>query len=77
MFLSRTSCHEITHADGYGGEWPEWAISGSVVPLTEACGKLSTCSDALNNAGGPGRAPSRALPLSLRVCLHPGVKDRG
>ena len=45
MFLSRTYCREITHADGYDGVWPGWAVSGSVAPLTEACGKLYTCSD--------------------------------
>ena len=36
MFLTRflTSCHKITHANGYYGAWPGWAVSVSVLPLT-------------------------------------------
>ena len=34
MFLSRTSCHKTTHANGYYGAWPGWAVSVSVLPLT-------------------------------------------
>ena len=34
MFLSRTSCHKTTHANGYYGAWPGWAVSISVLPLT-------------------------------------------
>ena len=33
MFLSRTSCHKTTHANGYYGAWPGWAVSVSVLPL--------------------------------------------
>ena len=77
MFLTRTSCREITHADGYCGVWPGWAVSGSAVLLTEVYEKVYTCSDGLNNADGSSRVPSHPLPLSLHVCLHHGVKDRG
>ena len=35
MFLTRTSCHKATHANGYCGAWPGWAVSISVLPLTE------------------------------------------
>ena len=35
MFLTRTSCHKITHANGYYGAWPGWAAAVSVLPLTE------------------------------------------
>ena len=30
VFLSRTSCHEITHARGYCGAWIGWVVSVSV-----------------------------------------------
>ena len=34
VFLSRTSCHKTTtHANGYYGAWPGWAVSISVLPL--------------------------------------------
>ena len=34
MFLTRTSCHKTTHANGYYGTWPGWKVSVSVLPLT-------------------------------------------
>ena len=34
VFLTRISCHKITHANGYYGAWPGWAVSISVLPLT-------------------------------------------
>ena len=34
VFLIRISCHKTTHADGYYGAWPGWAVSISVLPLT-------------------------------------------
>ena len=34
MFLTRTSCHKTTHANGYYGAWPAWVVSVSVLPLT-------------------------------------------
>ena len=36
MFLTRTSCRKTTHANGYDGVWPGWAVSVSVLPLTDA-----------------------------------------
>ena len=33
-FLIRISCHKTTHASGYYGAWPGWAVSVSVLPLT-------------------------------------------
>ena len=35
IFLTRASCHKITHADGYYSAWPGWAVSVNVLPLTE------------------------------------------
>ena len=34
VFLTRTSCQKTTHANGYYGAWPGWAVSVSVLPLT-------------------------------------------
>ena len=34
-FLIRISCHKTTHANGYYGAWPGWAVSISVLPLTK------------------------------------------
>ena len=34
VFLTRTSCHKITHANGYYGARPGMAVSVSVLPLT-------------------------------------------
>ena len=34
IFLVRICCHKTTHANGYYGAWPGWAVSISVLPLT-------------------------------------------
>ena len=34
IFLIRLSCHKTTHANGYYGAWPGWAVSISALPLT-------------------------------------------
>ena len=34
VFFIRTSCHKTTHANGYYGAWPGWAVSVSALPLT-------------------------------------------
>ena len=34
VFLTRSSCRKTTHANGYYGAWPGWAVSVSVLPLT-------------------------------------------
>ena len=34
IFLIRISYHKTSHADGYYGAWPGWAVSVSVLPLT-------------------------------------------
>ena len=38
VFLTRTSCHKITHQMVYCGAQPGWVVSVSVLPLTEAGG---------------------------------------
>ena len=35
VFLTRTSCHKVTHAIGSYGSWPGWVVSVCVIPLTE------------------------------------------
>ena len=35
VFLIWISCHKTTHANSYYGAWPGWAVSISVLPLTE------------------------------------------
>ena len=45
VFLSRTSCHKTTHANGYYGAWPGWAVSISVLPLTEGEGQKESQRD--------------------------------
>ena len=35
VFLISISCHKTTHANGYCGAWPGWAVSISVLPLTK------------------------------------------
>ena len=34
FYLSKISSHKTTHANGYYGAWPGWAVSISVLPLT-------------------------------------------
>ena len=36
VFLTRISCRTTTHADGYYGAWPEWAVSVGVLRLRES-----------------------------------------
>ena len=38
VFLTRTSCRKTTHASGYCDAWPGWAVSVSVLPLTDLLG---------------------------------------
>ena len=34
VFLARTSCRKTTHANSYHGDLPGWAVSVSVLPIT-------------------------------------------
>ena len=36
VFLIRISYRKTTHANGYYGAWPGWAVSINVLPLTIA-----------------------------------------
>ena len=42
MFLTRTSCHKTTHANGYYGAWPGWAVSVTALALTVGCSLLKS-----------------------------------
>ena len=44
VFLTRTFCHKTTHANGYYGTWPGWAVSVNVLSLTVRLTQLHTCS---------------------------------
>ena len=45
VFLIRISCHKTTHANAYYGAWPGWAVSVSVLPLTESAVSKHTSED--------------------------------
>ena len=45
LFLTRTSCCKTTHANGYYGAWPGWAVSVSVLPLTKGVQRSSQTLD--------------------------------
>ena len=45
VFLIRISCHKTTHANGYYGAWPGWAVSISVLPLTRLYFYITTVYD--------------------------------
>ena len=51
LFLTRTSCHKTTHANGYYGAWPGWAVSISVLPLTLVVKNLPTNAGDTRDAG--------------------------
>ena len=42
VFLIRISCHKTAHANGYYGAWPGWAVSVTVLPLTQPSHPLSS-----------------------------------
>ena len=44
VFLTRTSCHKTTHANGYYGAWPGCMVSVRVLPLTKICTWFSLAS---------------------------------
>ena len=35
VFLIKIACHKTTHANGYYGTWPGWAVLINVLPLTK------------------------------------------
>ena len=51
VFLIRISCHKTTHANGYYGAWPGWAVSISILPLTK-WSKSVSCS-VISNSCNP------------------------
>ena len=42
VFLIRISCHKTTHANGYYGAWPGWAVSVTALALTVGCSLLKS-----------------------------------
>ena len=53
LFLSRTSCCKTTHANGYYGSWPRWAVSVSALPLTTPCWETSYSRKVLGIGASP------------------------
>ena len=51
VFLIRVSSHKTTHANGYYGAWPGWAVSISVLPLTLVVKNLPTNAGDTRDAG--------------------------
>ena len=41
VFLTRTSCHKTSHANGHCGAWPGWKVSVRLRPLTVLSDHLS------------------------------------
>ena len=67
MFLSRISYHKTTHADGYYGVRPEWAVSVSVLPLTVG----SPCSPRDSQESSPTPQFKSINSLALRFLYSP------
>ena len=69
VFLARTSCHKIPHANGCCGAWPGWAVSASVLLLTRL--RIEPVSPALQGVffttGPPGK-PCAIMFKPLCVC---------
>ena len=65
VFLTRTSCHKTTHANGYYGAWPGWAVSIGVHPLTIIY--MFQCYSL--NSSHPGLLPQSPKVCSLHQCL--------
>ena len=69
IFLIRISCHKTTHANGYYGAWPGWAVSISVLPLTTASGFchiltwISHGCTCVPHPKSPSHLPSHPTPL--------------
>ena len=49
VFLIWISCHKTTHVNGYYGAWPGWAVSISVLPLTNWCFWISVLEKTLES----------------------------
>ena len=67
IFLTRTACSKTTHANGY---WPGWAVSVSVLPLTN---------DQFNKKQGSSSGDSRCRETlgTSRLTLHYAIKADG
>ena len=84
VFLIRISCHKTTHANGYYGTWPGWAVSISVLPLTHGlqharlpCSSPSpgACSNScpLSRWCQPSRSLLSPSPPAFNLSQHQGL----
>ena len=72
IFLTRISCHETTHANGYWRAWPGWAASVSGLPLTEPAFRDAQehgCAGVRLNAVGKHWSHSLGAPCPLRIWM--------
>ena len=53
MFLTSTACHKITYANGYCGAWAGWAVSVSVLLLTQGPTLRTTVLEHLQHGSTP------------------------
>ena len=66
VFLIRISCHKTTHANGYYGACPGWAVSISVLPLTKiSCHFLLAC----RISTGRSAVKHMGFPLHVTCCF--------
>ena len=77
VFLIRISCHKTTHANGYDGARPGWAVSISVLPLTEPEIKLPTSAGSSEKQESSRKTSISALltmlkPLTVWITINCG-----
>ena len=71
MFLTRTSCCETAHANGYYGAWPGWAVSISVLPLTHAYHKTLKITELFNIENKSLQYPPPVTTVNNLDCFPP------
>ena len=62
VFLIRISGHKTTHANGYYGGWPGWAVSVSLLPLTRLALKPLRCCTGNLDDKSSGEVEDREAP---------------
>ena len=63
VFLARSSCRKTTHANGYCGAWPGWAVSISALALTPWSPEPSL----LSWRGKTQQAAEKSWPILVRT----------
>ena len=79
MFLTRTSFRKTTHANGYYGAWPRWAVSVRVLPLTVGTDTVRKKSELWSRLEEPSQNTEENH-SALRSCWptqHPACGEEG